>query len=72
MLTTINRAEGNLIHTLDGKNPSQLLLAAIKSSQINGEDAKEDSFYLGVIEEGKVCPCPAPWFHEIFVIYTFF
>ncbi|KAI0031169.1 hypothetical protein K488DRAFT_87059 [Vararia minispora EC-137] len=50
----VTGAEGNLVHTLDGKNPSQLLLDSIKRSGVKNEDAKEDSFYVGVLEDGQL------------------
>ncbi|KZV66229.1 hypothetical protein PENSPDRAFT_97911 [Peniophora sp. CONT] len=44
----VTAAEGNLIHTLNDSNPSQLLLDAIRAAGLYGDGAKEDRFVLGV------------------------
>lgn len=48
------RSEGNLVHELNFKNPSSLLLSAINESGIAKEVAKDDSFYLCALDNGKV------------------
>ncbi|VDB91789.1 unnamed protein product [Peniophora sp. CBMAI 1063] len=50
----VTAAEGNLIHTLNDGNPSQLLLDAIRSTGLYGENAKEDNFVLGVSTSPEV------------------
>jgi hypothetical protein len=41
-------SEGNLIQTLDGKNPARLLLEAIREHFPDEISMKEDDFYIGV------------------------
>ncbi|TDL23219.1 hypothetical protein BD410DRAFT_787541 [Rickenella mellea] len=46
----ITKWEGNLIHELDGSNPSQLLLNAIRSRGLTGEIMKSDDFFVGMLD----------------------
>jgi len=52
-------AEGNLILSINSSNPTRLLLSAIQKRglSLSGNSTsvgKEDSFYVGMIEGGKV------------------
>ncbi|EKM48877.1 uncharacterized protein PHACADRAFT_59601, partial [Phanerochaete carnosa HHB-10118-sp] len=59
-LLTVTDIEGNMVHTLDGANPSHLILSAIE--KLNGKATpthvdigiKEDEFFLGVHRDGKL------------------
>ncbi|KAL0576502.1 hypothetical protein V5O48_005477 [Marasmius crinis-equi] len=57
---TVTRAEGNLINTLDGANPTRLLLRAIQTAGIDSTSEaailfkEEEEFYLGVYGDGDV------------------
>lgn len=46
------RSEGNLVHELDNRNPTALLVSAIEESKLTGSVAKDDEFYLGVLHGG--------------------
>ncbi|KAI0316657.1 hypothetical protein OF83DRAFT_1059991 [Amylostereum chailletii] len=48
---TVTRSEGNLVHELDAANPSRLLLDSIAALGIDGDAAKEDKFFLGVLPD---------------------
>lgn len=58
------RSEGNLVLSLDGKNPSRILLAAIEKgrnfSPTDDQSAKllkvmkDDEFFLGVLDEHDI------------------
>jgi len=49
---TVIRSEGNLVHELDNSNPTRILLTAIERAGV--KNAKEDDFYLAVINSGKI------------------
>ncbi|KAF8650341.1 hypothetical protein AX16_005282 [Volvariella volvacea WC 439] len=54
----VTTAEGNMINELDGGNPTQLLLDAIKKRGLDAETSpafkENERFYLGLVEDGQV------------------
>ncbi|KAI0060347.1 hypothetical protein BV25DRAFT_1908395 [Artomyces pyxidatus] len=50
---TVTLSEGNLVNELDGINPIRTLMTAIQNSGITGDAAKDDDFYLSVLQDGK-------------------
>jgi len=57
--------EGNVVNSLDGSNPSQILLDALKLHQLGVSAFKdEDEYYLGVVSShGEVDLYPKVRFH---------
>jgi hypothetical protein len=59
IIFSVFRAEGNLVISLDNKNPTQLLLAAIRASGIEFRPSDSfrdnDEFSLATLEADKVC-----------------
>jgi hypothetical protein len=49
---TPSRSEGNLVHELDGSNPSKMLLEAIR--RMPTQPHKDDFYFLGIIRNGKL------------------
>lgn len=49
---TITSCEGNLINSLNGSNPAQMLLKGIEAAGIH--NAKEDDFYLSLVQSGNM------------------
>jgi hypothetical protein len=48
-------SQGNLVHSLDGSNPSKLLTSAISSRSSATLNPKDEDFYLGLLaEDGQV------------------
>jgi hypothetical protein len=57
---TVTQSEGNMVNTLDNKNPTQLLLSAIKQSglkaYVSESFKEEEQFSLATLSSnGKVC-----------------
>ncbi|KAJ7459710.1 hypothetical protein FB451DRAFT_1045736 [Mycena latifolia] len=55
----VTQAEGNLVISLDGKNPTQLLLSAIKKSgivSVRSSLKDNDEFSLATLRAGEVSP----------------
>ncbi|KAJ7043952.1 hypothetical protein C8F04DRAFT_1207163 [Mycena alexandri] len=51
---TVTQAEGNLVISLDKKNPTQLLLSAVRASGIESASLKDnDEFSLATLEAGE-------------------
>ena len=53
-----NRVEGNMIISLEGSNPTQLLLNALRNSGMHMDSSGflkyEDSFLVGTLRDDKV------------------
>lgn len=56
---TVTKSEGNMVNALDNKNPTQLLLSAIRQSGMKAyasDSLKEEQFSLATLSSnGKVC-----------------
>ncbi|KAI0049398.1 hypothetical protein FA95DRAFT_1538192 [Auriscalpium vulgare] len=52
---TVTASDGNLIHGLDGSNPTKMLMSAIEQQKLSGDEAKDDEFCLMILKFGM------PW-----------
>jgi hypothetical protein len=43
-----------LVNELDNANPTALLVSAIEQGALAGNGAKDDEFYLGVLQDGEL------------------
>ncbi|KAF7297819.1 FIST domain-containing protein [Mycena kentingensis (nom. inval.)] len=50
---SVSQSEGNLVITLDNKNPTQLLLSAIRQADIDLTNPDYDQFCLGTMRNGE-------------------